>query len=380
MSQDDQKNGSLGGRPTSLDKLGISKEDIWNLAVQGLTNTQISKRLSRSKGKISVRTVATYRALMQPDYKAQFDDFERLPQVPEFKNWIASRFENEKGGNQTYNHVKHIWEQCWRKPLESLTEQDIIKAISWIKETYPSGQFQPILAIRALIRFGIGDPSWLTKHLSTKGKKAEPRTVALLQQAVFYDEIFPRMLQEAAKAAWLTPRQRDELVLALALKVSSGIRSGDRKKERELWGTQLFGGKTNLQYRNGKIIDWIVFAKKKEIWHIRFLPPPILKLLGDFIAKYSIKPGLFLIQELEQGKALKSVKQICKNLEIEPLTLHDFRKAYLTGLCLAGIPLETAVDLNVGWKDINTARKHYLQIKAMNADTEFGKFSARFFK
>jgi len=42
--------------------------------------------------------------------------------------------------------------------------------------------------------------------------------------------------------------------------------------------------------------------------------------------------------------------------------------------------LETAVELNVGWLDLNTARKHYLQVEALNAGDEYMKMVERFFK
>jgi hypothetical protein len=39
----------------------------------------------------------------------------------------------------------------------------------------------------------------------------------------------------------------------------------------------------------------------------------------------------------------------------------------------AHIPLETAIGLNVGWKDMNTAFKHYLQFKPLWEEMEAQK-------
>ncbi len=373
------ENGSKGGRPTSLEKLGIRQEDIWNLATEGLTNSELSKRLSRSKGKISIRTIAKYRAIMPLDWKAKFDNFDSLPQAQEFKTWIKSRWNTEAGVTHTYNKVKEIWENCWKKPLESLVEADITNALAWIKENNPNSQFEAMLAVRALIRFGLGKPEWLTKLLNTKGKKNEPRTIGILTRPDFFTSVLPRILSAIFELDELE-RIKDELWLIISVKVATGIRTGDRKAERELWGTRINAGKTNLEFRAGKVEGWTVFAKRREIWHISYLPEKVRLGLVRHISKYGIKSGEPLIQALTDHRALELLAQICKSLDIERLDLHAFRKAYLTGLCLSGIPLETAVELNVGWKDINTARKHYLQIKALNADKEYNKFSTKFFQ
>lgn len=377
------QNGSKGGRPTSLERLGIKSQDIWNLAAQGLTNSEIAKRLSRSKGKISLRTIAKYRAEMPTGYEARFDEFNSMPGVKEFKEWLVTKNDDQHASDAIYSTVGRVWKAVWKKPLESLEEQDLIRALAWVKENQPGNQFHFIIAIRSLIRFGYGKPEWLTKHLTTKGKKNAPRTVGILTKPDFFDKIFPRILASVFELD-ISEREKDELWLILNLKCATGIRTGklvDKGKaiERELWGTRINAGKTNLQYQGGSIRDWTVFAKKKEIWKINFLPDSIRLRLNQLIAKYQIKTGEPLIQATTIANGRKYLIQICKKLDIEKLRLHDLRKAYLTGLCVSGVPLETAVELNVGWKDINTARKFYVMIKALNAKDEYAKFTGRFF-
>jgi DNA-binding CsgD family transcriptional regulator len=143
-----------GGRPSSLQRLGISKADIWNLVAQGLSNAQIAKRVYRSKGKVSVRTIATYRAEMPSDFKRQFEDFDKLPSVEEFHTWLQTRWTRRDNAERVYSQVREIWKNCWKKPLELLDERDIIKAIAWIKEARKCNEFAFILAIRFLIRWG----------------------------------------------------------------------------------------------------------------------------------------------------------------------------------------------------------------------------------
>jgi integrase len=317
---------------------------------------------------------------MPTDYQAQFSDFQSLPQVPEYMKWLESKHGDKAAAKRWAQMVEKVWLACWKKPLEAITEQDIVTALNWIKENHPNSVFQWILGIRSMVRFGIGNQAWLSKNLGTKGKKNQPRTLAILTQSEFFDKTLPAIF-EKIKTLPAPEREREEMNLAVGVKVASGIRTGDHKKERELWGTRINEGKTNLQISvEGSISDWIVFAKKGEIWHVRYMPQRLRTELIAFIRKYKLKNGDYLMQALSIENARKYLKDICESLGIPPLRLHDLRKVYLTGLCLAGIPLETAVDLNVGWKDLNTAKKHYLEIRAMNADKEYDKFSERFFK
>ena len=47
------------------------------------------------------------------------------------------------------------------------------------------------------------------------------------------------------------------------------------------------------------------------------------------------------------------------------LTLHDLRKISLTWFYVCGLALEVTTRLNVGWKDLSTADRHYMDIGAM---------------
>jgi len=157
---------------------------------------------------------------------------------------------------------------------------------------------------------------------------------------------------------------KDEFVLVVWSKTLTGIRTGDREEERELWGTRINQGHTQIAVNSeGHFQSWTVSAKKKERWHFSLIPSKLKELLESHIDKYDLKSGDFLIQELDSHIANVWLKEACKQLQITPLNLHDLRKAYLTGLRLSGIPLEAAIDLMVGWKKIDTAKNHYLMLK-----------------
>ena len=162
---------------------------------------------------------------------------------------------------------------------------------------------------------------------------------------------------------------KDEFVLVVWSKTLTGIRTGDREEERELWGTRINQGHTQIAVNSeGHFQSWTVSAKKKERWHFSLIPSKLKELLESHIDKYDLKSGDFLIQELDSHIANVWLKEACKQLQITPLNLHDLRKAYLTGLRLSGIPLEAAIDLMVGWKKIDTAKDHYLMMKLAPVD------------
>lgn len=55
---------------------------------------------------------------------------------------------------------------------------------------------------------------------------------------------------------------------------------------------------------------------------------------------------------------------------------HDLRKTSITWLFVCGIPLELAVDINVGWKDLRPQKGHYLQTRDLLKKTARAEYSA----
>ena len=66
-----------------------------------------------------------------------------------------------------------------------------------------------------------------------------------------------------------------------------------------------------------------------------------------------------------KDKFLKAWGDITERIIGRRLALHDLRKISLTWFYVCGLPLEVASRLNVGWKDLSTADRHYIDIGAM---------------
>jgi len=296
-------------------------------------------------------------------------------------NWVKTQVK-PSCAKYIKNNVIKIWENAWnRRRLITIREdQDIVNAIGYIKEKKSKGSwFNAIIALRYLVRYGFGKPEWRDKYLRTKGLKSQPRLVNELMSPDFYKVHLPNILETARSFqkisatnksnVVLTDRLKDEFELVVWSKILTGIRTGSREEERELWGTRINQGATQIVVDSGgRFQSWTVYAKKEERWHFDLIPNKLKELLESYIAKYPLKSGDFLIQELRPHTANPLLKQACIKLGITPLNLHDLRKAYITGLRLCGIPLEAAIDLMVGWKKMDTAKTHYLMMKLTPLD------------
>ena len=58
---------------------------------------------------------------------------------------------------------------------------------------------------------------------------------------------------------------------------------------------------------------------------------------------------------------------VCARAQLVP---HDLRKISITWLFVMGVPLELAVMINVGWKDLNTPKDHYLHMRGLLKKSE----------
>jgi len=310
-------------------------------------------------------------------------DFFSQKEAQDWWAWVKTQVK-PSSSKHIKNYVIEIWEKVWQKRrlITIREDQDIVNAIGYIKENKSKGTwFNAIIALRYLVRFGFGKPEWRDKYLRTKGLQSQPRLVNELMSPDFYKVHLPNILETARgfekisiprnhKTNTVLTRMKDEFELVVWTKTLTGIRTGNREEDRELWGTRVGGDKpTQIALDSeGHFQSWTVYAKKRERWHFNLISKKLKDLLETHIAKYRLRSGDFLIQELTPDMANRLLKEACMKLGITPLNLHDLRKAYLTGLRLCGIPLEAAIDLMVGWKKIDTAKDHYLMMKLAPID------------
>jgi len=342
--------------------------------------------LDKSRFPHGIHTRTIRRARLKRD-KMRFNDLSLAPaneffdqkEAQDWWNWVQSQVKPTTAA-RVKGYVIDIWENVWKKKrlLALKDDQDAINAVAYIKSKPEGSRFSIMLAVRYLVRFGLGKPEWRDKFFRTKDLQAQPRIVSELMSPGFYKVLFPAILEKAwaithvmrsGERRFISERMHDEFELTNWVKILTGIRTGDRKEERELWGLRINQGKSQVAIdQEGHVKSITVFAKKREQWHFEIMPDKARTLLEAHIRKYDLKSGDFLIQDLIDDLANAVLKKACRELGITPLNLHDLRKAYLTGLRLCGIPLEAAIDLMVGWKKIDTAKNHYLMLKLAPVD------------
>lgn len=269
---------------------------------------------------------------------------------------------NIKDWKERLNLASKMWEFTGKKDPKEWSRDDWYPFVATLSR---GSKFSYAVAVRSVA------PKLSRWKGMTTGLKTEPRKIPLIKLANF-PEILKNLIEKAKEIAYQKygERGRDEIELILNVKAGTGIRTGNRKNEREFYGTKIGEGKTYLSVINDSFI-WHVFAKRGEEWDINFIPNRLRSLIVNFVRKYNFRRGDYLIQVLyPPSKANKILAKACEELNIPKLILHDFRKIYISFLVRARIPLESAIKRNVGWKDIGTAYKHYLEFEELSEEAK----------
>jgi hypothetical protein len=328
---------------------------------------------------------------------APTENWENLPELAIFKQRFAIGAKDDNSRNYKLKLIKGWWETIWgKRPLSTLTEQDFLNARTQIdKQIQGGGRFGAVCALRLLVIHGIaGNHAWLKGFLSTKGLKTKAELPPEIKIRSIFETVLPRlrkrvylMAQEGRPVRMQTGKktgrkpvtleEAEEVELIEVLKWVTKIRTGDRKKEFELWGTRIGTGKSPIYFdANGEFVNWDITAKRSEHWHVTrdTIPPAANRLLNDFVRKRGLKTGDYLIN-IQQPRAGQIRDAQFSEEGFSAWNFHDFRKAGLTSEKRAGVPLEVAVDRNVGWLDMNTAKSFYLAIDAFDATEATKKVS-----
>ena len=88
---------------------------------------------------------------------------------------------------------------------------------------------------------------------------------------------------------------------------------------------------------------------------------------GRSISRERTGDPLFSFHAPELGSLINEQSQHFIGVRMVP---HDMRKISITWLFVMGVPLELAVMINVGWKDLNTAKDHYLHMRGLLKKSE----------
>lgn len=288
-----------------------------------------------------------------------------------FREWLYIQFKTKGSANYHFNFTSKIWEKLWDKcsmvemadPSSKLGDRMAVRFVQEFGDDRNRMRSR-LKRIRYIFRF-LKRQDICDAHLKIDESK-HPRSIRKVPSITFtdYGARFGSCLAKFKKAFPEDPRQAE---LVVKFKISSQIRSGAWTEEGEEENRELWGIAVNDPDKNSYIImngpdeyRIHVLAKKTEEWNIIWLPREVRELLWEVYQERD--PGDPLIN-LSIDKARKAWTRITKEEFGRGQTLHDMRKISLTWLYCMGVPLEVAANMNVGWKDLSTAYKHYLNLR-----------------
>ena len=281
-----------------------------------------------------------------------------------FYEWLKAKRVSYKSD---FSFCRKIWEQVWEKPSlvlvrdrdNPLGDQIAMKFLQVFGEDKKRLRRRKKL-IRNIFRF-LGRHDLCDRHLSMTLSR-EPEQTREIPDLTLLG--FPQMLNEAIDRVEATLGHQQGT--ALRFKIATQMRTG--AQERELLGITV--GEPNGSWILMTSPDEFrgeILAKRKEKWVLQWLPLELRKELYALIQTRERGDKLF---DLNIGTLRREFKNACRDAGITPLRLHDLRKVSITWLWVMGLPLEIATELNVGWKDLNTAKKYYLRMRALLKKTD----------
>lgn len=359
-----QSNGSQGGRPTK------NRDLARRLYQAGFSPKQVAKKL-----KCHINTARTIRRELEKDgllekadreeglniVQADFDDECTLAVGISFSGWLKAR---TKAHKRIFNFCQRTWVHVWGKPSlvfakdsdNKLGDQMCMKFLEKFAEDEKRIRNRKKL-IRNLFRFlGRGD---LNDRYLTMTQSRDPRNVKRIPQIEM--ENFPVKVQ---KMLDIINQLDDQIGLAAEFKICSGMRTGKRAEDRGLMGLKVGAGTPSYIIMNGPDdIRINVLEKMREEWSITWLPSRVRKRLWILYQLRETGEPLFSFRVEDFRKMVKDSARIY--LEVDNFIPHDLRKISITWLFVMGVPLELAVMINVGWKDLGTPQRHYLHMRSL---------------
>lgn len=276
-----------------------------------------------------------------------------------FKEWMKS---NLKKWKAQFSFCEKIWSDIWDRPSlvdvrdsdHPLGDQMCLKFLQVFGEDKKRLRNRK-KKIRYLFRF-LNRMDLCDRHLRMK-KSREPISVRRIPEISMID--FPEKIQKVVDMMEVFYPDAFWIIYG---KIAQQVRTGDLPDERELWGLKK-GSDSGESYIVMSDIDHYRIhykAKSTEHWDISWLPYELRKRFWERYVK--LNHGDQFLKGINVSGFRAKFKQITTKIFGRNLTLHDLRKVSITWLYVLGVPLEIATVLNVGWKDLNTPRDHYLEI------------------
>ena len=365
---------SKAGRPRINRKLILRNlKRVDQIGNRRYTNTQIArmagcsartvKRIWNEAVESGEITEAEQEAKILGVIEADFESECQRATGMSFRDWLHTKWKTSGKANSVFNFCSKVWSQVFdscslvefRDLDVQLADQMALKFVLAFKDDNKRmrGRLQHVrFLFRFLSRRDVAD-----RHLTMSDSKhpRSKRRVAEISNTDFgkdWERIEERMVEELG----------EEIRLLLRFKICTQMRTGSYTDERELYGLKKGSESASYLYMTSPNDYQIhIFAKKMEEWDIIWMPLKVKEALWE---KYQqMENGEPFITFIKPAKFIKTLRRVSEEVLGRELILHDLRKISLTWLYVMGVPLEVAVNINVGWKDTNTALSNYLDVK-----------------
>lgn len=356
-----QKNGSKGGRPEinrdlarRLFQAGFSPKQVAGRLTCHVNTARTIRRELEESGALEKRDREEGLNIVQADFDAECVTAVGIS----FADWLKTK---TKAHRRIFNFCQRTWEHIWDKPSlvfakdsdNQLGDQLCMKFLDKFGEDTGRIRNRKKL-IRNLFRF-LGRHDLCERYLTMTDSR-DPRSIKRIPEIELMR--FPTDFQGMLDAA---NSRNEKMGLASEFKLVTQMRTGKRADGRGLMGIRVGSGHPSYIIMDGPDEFRIhVLEKRREEWDITWLPRRVRERLWEL---YQSKENGDYLFDFDVRKFRKMVKELTlKHTGVEMIP-HDIRKVSVSWLYIMGVPLELAVMINVGWKDMSTVQKHYLHMR-----------------
>lgn len=294
--------------------------------------------------------------------EADFDQECKNAKGTSFLEYMATKRAKPR---KVFNFCRKVWDKTWGKPsLVRVRNQDdvlgdelCLKFLKvWTDPIHNERNRDRKKQIRPLFEF-LNRDDLNTKYLTMRQSR-DPRGVKKIPEinSPKFPLLFIECLEEMEK-------MHDEYGAGIRFKLCTQMRTGDRKAQRAFFGIRVgTDGKSYAYIESPDVWQIHVLEKQGNQWDMTWLPRKVREEVYDLaITRENGEP----LWQMSIAKFRKAWGEVTKRIIGRKLDLHDLRKISLTWFYVCGLPLEVATRLNVGWKDMSTADRHYIDIGAM---------------
>lgn len=318
------------------------------------TVRRIRRRLE-AEGIIEVEKDIRTKSFVEADFDAECFNATGIS----FLDWLATK---RKKPRKVFNFCRKTWDKIWGKPSlikaadrdDQLGDKLCLEYLKVFNDPERSRDRKKL--IRPLFKF-LGRSDLNDKYM-TMTQSRDPRSVKKIPEinSPDFPLKFVQCIDEMEKIDY-------NYGLAIRFKLCTQMRTGNRKAERGFFGVRVGSvGKSYALFDRPDAYQIHVLEKMGEEWDIGWLP----RKVADEVYRlaHSKNPGDPL-WDMVPKRLLKAWGDVTERIIGRRLDLHDLRKVSLTWFYVCGLPLEVATRLNVGWRDLSTADRHYMDIGAM---------------